>query len=148
MIFAGFGADCILRFGSDALKAKILPRIAQGKLITAGAFTEPDHGSDITCMHTTAEKNGDEWVLNGTKTFITNGSIAHLFLVLCQTNPECRPAHKGMSLVLVEADRPGISATDVGEKMGMRLLPTAESMVSTVRSMSREADCRMPENLT
>ncbi|MDP2645335.1 MAG: acyl-CoA dehydrogenase family protein [Desulfobacterales bacterium] len=133
LIFAGFGADCILRSGSDALKVKFLPGVAKGDIITSGAFTEPDHGSDITSLHTTAIKKGDEWIVNGTKTFITNGDIAHIYTVLCQGDPGEKPAHKGMHLLLVEAGRTGITARDVGEKMGMHLLSTAEVAFQDVR---------------
>jgi len=76
LILAGFASECILRFGSDALKEKYLPPVAEGEILSAGAFTEPDHGSDITFMNTTSEKDGDELVINGSKIFITNGESA------------------------------------------------------------------------
>ncbi len=133
VILSGFASECILRFGSDALKEQFLPPVAEGKMLSAGAFTEPDHGSDITFMNTTAEKEGEEWILNGTKTFITNGGLAGFYVVLCQTDPECRPSHRGMSMILVEADRDGVSATDVGEKMGIHTMATAEVNFKNVR---------------
>jgi len=126
VVLAGFASECVLRFGSDALKDKFLPPVAEGKMLSAGAFTEPDHGSDITVMNTTAEKQGDDWIINGTKTFITNGGLAGFYAVLCQTDPECRPSHRGMSMILVEGDRDGVSATDVGDKMGIHTMATAE----------------------
>ncbi len=126
VILANFASECVLRFGSDALKEKFLPPVAEGKMLSSGAFTEPDHGSDITVMNTTAEKEGDNWIINGTKTFITNGGLAGFYVVLCQTDPECRPTHRGMSMFLVEEDRPGVSATDVGAKMGIHTMTTAE----------------------
>ena len=110
VVLSSFASEIVLRFGSEALKAKFLPEVAEGRMLSAGAFTEPDHGSDITRMDTTAEKSGDEWIVNGTKTFITNGGLAGFYCVLCQTDPECQPTHRGMSLILVEADRPGVSA--------------------------------------
>ena len=67
-----FASEIIMRHGSDAQKSKYLPAVASGDMISAGAFTEPNHGSDITRMDTTAVKDGDSWVINGTKTFITN----------------------------------------------------------------------------
>jgi alkylation response protein AidB-like acyl-CoA dehydrogenase len=133
VILASFASECILRFGSDALKEKFLPPIAEGKMLSAGAFTEPDHGSDITSMNTTAQKDGDEWIINGSKIFITNGEIAGYYCVLCQTDPDCKPAYRGMSLILAEADRKGVSATDVGEKMGIRMMSTAEVTFKDVR---------------
>jgi len=90
LILAGFGSECILRFGSGELKEKFLPPVAEGEMLSAGAFTEPDHGSDITFMNTSAQKDGDEWIINGSKIFITNGELASFFCVLCQTDPECR----------------------------------------------------------
>jgi alkylation response protein AidB-like acyl-CoA dehydrogenase len=133
VILANFASECVLRFGSEELKEKFLPPVAEGKMLTAGAFTEPDHGSDITFMHTTAVKNSGEWTINGTKTFITNGGLAGLYMVLCQTDPECKPSHRGMSMLLVEADRAGVSATDLGDKMGIHTMTTAEINFKDVR---------------
>ena len=133
LILASFATECILRFGSDELKEKFLPPVAEGKMLSGGCFTEPDHGSDITFMDTSAVKEGDEWVINGTKTFISNGGLASFYSVLCQTDPDSKPSYRGMSLILVEADREGVSATDVGEKMGIRMMPTAEVVFKDVR---------------
>jgi alkylation response protein AidB-like acyl-CoA dehydrogenase len=126
VILAGFASECILRFGSEELKEKFLPPVAEGRMLSAGAFTEPDHGSDITFMNTSAVREGDEWVINGAKTFITNGGLAGFYCVLCQTDPNIQPTYRGISILLVEADRPGVTATDVGEKMGIRMMATAE----------------------
>lgn len=129
---SSFASECILRFGSDEQKKKYLPPVAEGKMLSAGAFTEPNHGSDITEMDTTAEKKGDEWVINGTKMFITNGGLAGFYSVLCQTDRQSVPSHRGLSLILVESDQPGVSATDVGDKMGIRMMPTAEVVYKDV----------------
>ncbi len=133
VILASFASECILRFGSEALKEKFLPPVAEGKMLSAGAFTEPDHGSDITRMDTTAAREGDEWVINGTKTFITNGGLAGFYTVLCQTDPEAQPSYRGISMILVEADRAGVTAVDVGEKMGIHMMSTAEVNFKNVR---------------
>ncbi len=133
LILSSFASECILRFGSDALKEKFLPPVVEGKMLSGGAFTEPDHGSDITFMNTFAEKDGDEWVIDGTKTFISNGGLASFYTVLCQTDPDSKPSYRGISMILVEADREGVSATDVGEKMGIRMIPTAEVVFKNVR---------------
>ena len=133
VILSSFASECVLRFGSADLKEKFLPPVVEGKILSAGAFTEPDHGSDITRMDTTALKDGDEWVINGSKIFITNGEIAGYFCVLCQTDTEIQPTYRGISLILVEADRNGVSATDVGEKMGIRMMSTAEVNFKDVR---------------
>jgi len=134
LILADFASEILLRSDSEALKAEWLPKIAEGEILSCGAFTEPDHGSDITSVETTAVKDGDEWVINGSKIFITNGGpLAGCYCVLCQTDPEAKPTYRGLSVILVEADRPGVSTTDVGPKMGMSLSYTAEVVYKDVR---------------
>jgi len=130
---SNFASECILRFGNDDQKQRLLPPVAEGKALSGGAFTEPNHGSDITRMDTTAVKDGDEWVVNGVKTFITNGGLAAFYTVLCQTDPESTPPYRGISMILVEAERKGVAATDVGEKMGIRMMATAEVTFKDVR---------------
>jgi len=133
VILASFASECVLRFGSAQLKQKFLPAVVEGKMLSAGAFTEPGHGSDITSLDTTAVRHGDEWVINGTKTFITNGGLAGFYSVMCQTDTECRPSYRGISLILVEAEREGVTATDVGDKMGIHMMATAEVNFKDVR---------------
>jgi alkylation response protein AidB-like acyl-CoA dehydrogenase len=128
-----FAFECLDRYGSDPLRQKFLPPVAEGKTLSGGAFTEPNHGSDITRMDTTAVRDGDEWVINGTKMFITNAGLAGFFSVLVQTDPEANPPHRGMSLILVESDREGLSISDVGLKMGIRGMPTGELVFKDVR---------------
>ncbi len=130
---SSFASEIIMHWGSDDMKQKYLPAVAEGRMLSAGAFTEPDHGSDITCMDTTAVKDGDEWVVNGTKTFITNGGLAGFYSVMCQTDPEAQPTYRGISLLLVEADRQGVSTADVGHKMGIHMMATAEVNFKDVR---------------
>ena len=131
---ADFASELILRFGSDGQKARWLPKVAEGECLSCGAFTEPDHGSDITSVDTTAVKDGDEWVINGSKIFITNsGPLAGFYNVLCQTDPDASPGYRGQSVILVEADRPGVTTTDVGAKMGITLTYTAEVNFKEVR---------------
>ena len=134
LILADFASEIVLHFGSDEMKAKWLPKVAEGEVLSCGAFTEPDHGSDITRMDTLAVRDGDEWVINGSKIFITNGGeMAGFYSVLCQTDTEVSPSHRGMSLILVEADRAGVSTVDVGRKMGIQLMDTAEVIFKDVR---------------
>ena len=134
LLLADFASEILLHFGSDAQKAAWLPKVALGEVLSCGAFTEPDHGSDITSVGTTAVKEGDEWVINGSKIFITNGGpLAGFYNVLCQTDPDIMPTHRGMSLILVEADRPGVTTTNVGDKMGIRMMHTAEVNFKDVR---------------
>lgn len=133
IILSSFASECLLRFGSEEIKKKFLPPVAEGEMLSAGAFTEPGHGSDITMMDTTAVKENDEWVINGTKTFITNGGMAGFFTVLCQTDPDASPSYKGISMILVENDREGVTTTSVGDKMGIRMMDTSEVNFSNVR---------------
>ena len=134
LILADFASEIVLHFGSDEMKAKWLPKVAEGEVLSCGAFTEPDHGSDITRMDTIAVRDGDEWVINGSKIFITNGGeMAGFYSVLCQTDPDVAPSHRGMSLILVEADCEGVSTVDVGRKMGIQLMDTAEVIFKDAR---------------
>jgi alkylation response protein AidB-like acyl-CoA dehydrogenase len=130
---SGFASELLMHYGSEQLKEKFLPQVAEGRMLSAGAFTEPDHGSDITCLNTTAVKDGEQWVINGGKTFITNGGLAGFYNVLCQSDPDVRPGYRGMSVILVEADRPGLSTQDVGPKMGIRMMATTEVIFKDVR---------------
>jgi alkylation response protein AidB-like acyl-CoA dehydrogenase len=129
---ADFSSEIILHFGMPEQKKRVLLPVAQGEAITAGAYTEPDHGSDITALSTTGTRQGDSFVINGTKTFITNGSIADFFIVLCQTNPHARPPYRGQCTLLVEKGAKGLEATEITPKMGIRLTSTAELSFSDV----------------
>jgi alkylation response protein AidB-like acyl-CoA dehydrogenase len=130
---SSFASEIILHWGSEEMKQKFLPEVTEGRMLSAGAFTEPDHGSDITRMNTTAVREGDDWVIDGTKTFITNGGLAGFYSVMCQTDPDAQPTYRGISLILVEADRQGVTATDVGRKMGIHMMATAEVNFKNVR---------------
>jgi alkylation response protein AidB-like acyl-CoA dehydrogenase len=131
LMLCDFGSETVLRYGSDEQKKQILEPIADGKEIFGGAITEPDHGSDITTMATMAVRDGDDWVINGVKTFITNAGIAHHYMVLCQTDPEA--GHRGQTMFLVPGDAAGLEIADVGLKMGIRLSPTGELTLKDVR---------------
>ncbi len=134
LLIADFASELILHFGNEEQKAKWLPKVAEGECLSCGAFTEADHGSDITTVETTAAKDGDEWVINGSKIFITNsGPLAGFYNVLCNTDPSASPPHRGLSMILVEADRPGVAFQDVGKKMGITLSYTAEVTFKDVR---------------
>jgi alkylation response protein AidB-like acyl-CoA dehydrogenase len=133
VVLASFASECVLRFGSEKLKQKYLPAVAEGEMLSSGSFTEPGHGSDITSLDTTAVRDGEEWVINGTKTFITNGGMAGFYCTMCQTDTEIQPSYRGISLILVEAERQGLTTTDVGEKMGIHMMATAEVNYKDVR---------------
>jgi len=133
VLLAGFASEIVLHCGTEEQKKEYLTKVAEGEYLSCGAFTEPDHGSDITRMNTTAIKDGDDWVINGSKIFITNGGpLAGFYCVLCQTDLDVTPSHRGMSVILVEGDRPGVSATSVGHKMGIRMMHTAEVVFKDV----------------
>jgi alkylation response protein AidB-like acyl-CoA dehydrogenase len=130
---ADFSSEVILRFGNDQQKEKYLIPLTKGEAISSGGFTEPDHGSDITLMDTTAIKKGDEYIINGVKTFITNGTISDFAIVLCQTDFEVKPPYRGQSVIIVEKGTPGYSTADVGEKMGIKMTSTGELSFNDVR---------------
>ncbi len=134
LLIADFATELILHNGTDEQKAKWLPKVAEGECLSCGAFTEPDHGSDITTVETTAVKDGNDWVINGSKIFITNsGPLAGFYCTLCNTNPDAKPPHRGLSMILVEADREGVASQDVGHKMGITISYTAEVTFKDVR---------------
>ncbi|MBW1941903.1 MAG: acyl-CoA/acyl-ACP dehydrogenase [Deltaproteobacteria bacterium] len=130
---ADFASEIILRCGTDEQKEKYLRPLISGEAISCGGFTEPDHGSDITFMNTSAVKDGNDYVINGGKTFITNGTIGQYVIVLCQTDPEATPTYRGQSVIIVEKETEGFSASDVGHKMGIKMTSTAELVFNDVR---------------
>lgn len=118
-------------YGSEAQKQKYLPGCVSGETITAIAMTEPGAGSDLQGIKTTAILDGDEYVLNGSKTFITNGQMADLVIVVAKTDPEA--GAKGTSLFLVEAGTPGFEKGNNLEKIGMKAQDTSELFFQDVR---------------
>lgn len=130
---ADSASEMILRYGSDEQKQKYLTRLVEGEAISCGAFTEPDHGSDIRMVDTTAVKTDDEFIVNGSKIFTSNGPIADFVVLLCQTDRGAQPTYRGQSVIVVEKETPGFIAADVGEKMGNRMTPTGELSFNNVR---------------
>ena len=133
VVASTFGAENILFFGSEEQKKKYLPLLPAGRAIFAGAYTEPDAGTDVADVKTTAVKDGNEYVINGSKMFITNGTICDFMVVLCVTNPDAEARHKRQSLIIVEADRSGITRNKIHGKMGIRASDTAELVFEDVR---------------
>jgi alkylation response protein AidB-like acyl-CoA dehydrogenase len=121
----------IERYGSEAQKAKYLPKMATGELIGAIAMSEPAAGSDLQGIRTTATKDGDSYVINGSKIFITNGWHADLVIVVAKTNPA--GGAKGTSLFLIEAGTPGFAKGKRLKKVGMKAQDTAELFFDNVR---------------
>ncbi len=133
----GFGlhseivAPYINRYGSEEQKRKFLPKMAKGEMIGAIAMTEPGTGSDLQGVRTTALKDGNELVINGSKTFITNGEMSDVVIVVAKTDPEA--GARGISLVLVEAEREGFRKGCNLEKIGLKAQDTSELFFDDVR---------------
>src|SRR4030066_244722 len=133
-ILAGtFGSEMILLFGTEEQKKKWVPPLVKAKAITGAAITEPDAGSDVSSVRTTAIPDGNEYVMNGTKTFITGGTIADYLLVLCVTEPHAKSRHDRFSVIVVETNRKGFEASKLKNKLGIRASDTAEISFSDVR---------------
>jgi alkylation response protein AidB-like acyl-CoA dehydrogenase len=128
-----FGSELILLFGTEEQKRKWVPPLVQAKAITGAAITEPDAGSDVSSVRTTAVLEGHEYVVNGTKTFITGGTIANFLQVLCVTDPHAKSRHDQFSVITVETDRKGYEANKLKNKLGIRASDTAEISFSDVR---------------
>ncbi|PRT04048.1 acyl-CoA dehydrogenase AcdA [Bacillus wiedmannii] len=127
----------IFKFGTEEQKQKFLRPMAEGTKIGAYGLTEPSSGSDAGGMRTTAKRDGDHYILNGSKIFITNGGIADIYVVFALTDPEAK--QRGTSAFIVESDTPGFSVGKKESKLGIRSSPTTEIMFE---------DCRIPvENL-
>ena len=123
----------ILKFGTEEQKQKFLRPMAEGKKIGAYGLTEPSSGSDAGGMKTTAKRDGDHYILNGSKIFITNGGIADIYVVFALTDPDSK--QRGTSAFIVESDTPGFSVGKKESKLGIRSSPTTEIMFE---------DCRIP----
>jgi acyl-CoA dehydrogenase len=130
----GIGTVGIVAFGSKDQKLRYLPKMASGDWIGAFALTEPDAGSDAASLKTTAVKKGERYVLNGSKHFITNGDVAHVFTVMAKTDPKAGP--RGISSFLVEKGFPGLRVGKLEKKMGLK--------GSHTTGLSFE-DCEVPE---
>ncbi len=125
----------IAEFGSEAQRARYLPGCASGEIITAIAMTEPGTGSDLAGIQTTAVKDGDGYVINGAKTFISNGTLCDVCIVAAKTDTDPDNKHQALSLFLVDAETPGFIKGKKLKKMGMPSQDTAELMFE---------DCRVP----
>jgi acyl-CoA dehydrogenase len=122
-------------FGNEDQRQRWLPGCASGELVTALAMTEPGTGSDLAALTTTAVRDGDDYVLNGSKTFISNGQLCDLAIVAAKTDPDPANAHKGISMFVVEAGRKGFAKGRRLHKMGMASQDTSEMFFE---------DCRVP----
>ena len=121
----------VLKYANPEIQAHWLPRLVSGEAISAIAMTEPSAGSDLQGIRTTARREGDEYVINGSKIYITNGQNADFALVVAKTDPDARA--KGMSVILVEADRPGFARGKNLDKVGQWMADTSELFFNDVR---------------
>ena len=131
MVHTDLATPYVTNFGSPDQKERWLPKFASGELLTAIAVTEPDAGSDVASMRTSAKRDGDGWRLNGTKMFITNGGIADVVFVAARTNPDVKGS-RGISIFAVERGTDGFAASRALEKMGWRSSDTAELVLDDV----------------
>jgi alkylation response protein AidB-like acyl-CoA dehydrogenase len=129
-VHASVGSEPILDWGTEEQKKQWLPRLASGELLGAFALTEPDSGSDAASLQTTAERRGNEYILNGTKTFITNMGEAGLYIVMARTNDQ--PRARGISAFIVENGTPGLQFGTLMHKMGLNGSPTGEVILENV----------------
>jgi butyryl-CoA dehydrogenase len=123
----------LAKLGTEEQRRAFLPQLCDGRMVGAYCLSEPSSGSDAADMDTRAVRDGDEWVINGTKNFITNGGVAGLYVVYVSTDPAQRA--RGVTAFLVEADRPGIRAGHKEAKLGIRASPTTQIHFE---------DCRVP----
>lgn len=130
----GIGSQGIVLDGTDAQKEKYLPKLATGELISSFALTEPEAGSDAGSLRTMARKDGDDYVLNGTKRFITNAMFADVFTVMARTDPD-QPGAKGVSSFLVDRNTPGLTVGKSERKMGQQGAHISDVIFE---------DCRVP----
>ncbi len=124
LVHTDMSSPYLYTYGSEALKQKYLPALIRGEKVAAIALTEPSGGSDLAAMRTTAKKKGSQYILNGSKTFITNALNADLFFVACKTDPSA--GHRGVSMLIVERGTPGFEIQKLPKKLGMHASDTGE----------------------
>jgi len=132
ILTATFGSEMVQLFGTENQKKALLPPLVRGEAITGAAITEPDAGSDVASVATRAVPEEGEYIINGSKSFTTNGTTANFIQVLCLTNPEAESRHQRHSVITVETDREGFEATPLKNKLGIRASDTAELTFSDV----------------
>ncbi len=133
IISTSFGTENIVEFGTEEQKEEYLPPVAKGEAITGAAISEPQAGSDVSSISTQAEKDGDEWVINGNKMWITNGNVADYVVALCETDPDAEGRYNGFSQIIIETDRDGFTAEKIDGKLGIRASNTAELIFDDLR---------------
>ncbi|MFZ1036206.1 MAG: acyl-CoA dehydrogenase family protein [Smithella sp.] len=132
IVASGFGCESILNYGTEEQKQTYLPPVCQGLKVSAGAYTEPNAGTDVSGYKTRAVKDGKDYVINGNKMFITNGTVCDFMVTQCITNPE-EKKHNSFSLIIIPADAKGVTRNKIHGKMGIRASDTAEIALEDVR---------------
>lgn len=128
----GYGSECLMRFADNVLKEALLPEVAEGRMLSGGAFIERGTGNDFTAIETTAIKDGEHWIINGQKAYVLNGETASFFILLARTDPKVKEPN-GISMFLIERDREGITVKDLGEKLGLRMTSLTDLYFKDVR---------------
>ncbi len=132
IVAASFGCESILQYGTEEQKKTYLSQVCAGEKVSAGAYTEPNAGTDVAGYKTRAVKDGTDYIINGNKMFITNGSVCDFMVAQCITNPE-EKKHNSFSLIIVPADAKGITRNKIKGKLGIRSSDTAEIAFEDVR---------------
>jgi alkylation response protein AidB-like acyl-CoA dehydrogenase len=128
---AAFGTSMLIEYGDEWMREEWLPRIAAGESASCTCISEPAHGSDVAGMETQARLDGDEWVIDGAKTWITNGSVADVAIVMAKTDPDA--GHGGISAFLVPTDLEGFVPTEIDNKLGIHASDLAEIQLNELR---------------
>ncbi|MBA3654202.1 MAG: acyl-CoA dehydrogenase family protein [Actinobacteria bacterium] len=131
VLISKLGMIPVMRWGSEELKRAYLPRVASGDIQCSYCLSEPDAGSDVASMKTRAVRDGDDYVISGSKYWITNAGISDTYTVFAKTDPD--GGHRGMSCFLVEKDQPGFRIGKLEDKLGVRGSPTGEVILDDVR---------------
>jgi len=125
LTLAGLGSEAVFRFANTGLKEKFLPKICEGDMFSGIAFSETDHGLDLSSIHTSAVFTGDNIIINGEKTHVANRGPKGVYLVLCKTGLKEDAPKNSLSMVLVEGNKKGITITDSGKKFGANMMQSA-----------------------
>ena len=132
LTLAGLGSEAVFRFADNGLKEKFLPKICEGGIFSGIAFSETDHGLDLSSIHTSAVFTGDNIVINGEKTHVANRGTKGVYLVLCKTGLKDDAPKNSLSMVLVEGNKKGITITDSGKKLGANMMKSAKMTFENV----------------
>lgn len=133
IVAATFGCEAIYMYGTEEQKKKYIIPVCRGEQVSAGAFTEPNAGTDVAGYKTRATKDGDDYVINGNKMFISNGTFCNFMVAQCITNPESGKAHKTFSQIIIPSNAEGVTINKISGKMGIRSNNTTEISFDNVR---------------